>query len=73
MPDALSSSIATCKDFTGLFTAGSSRVVATASEEDWNMRLNHVALILGAAAAIILFGAFAVWLFGYLGQFVPVP
>jgi len=36
------------------------------------MYLKQVALILGAVTAIVLFGAFAVWLFAYLGQFVPV-
>ncbi|MGO1385732.1 MAG: hypothetical protein ACTHWA_07410 [Arachnia sp.] len=37
------------------------------------MSLKQAALILVAVTAMVLFGAFAVWLFGYLGQFVPVP
>ncbi len=34
--------------------------------------MRQAALVLGAIAAIVLFGAFAVWLFGYLSQFIPV-
>lgn len=33
--------------------------------------MKQAALILGAVLAMVLFGAFAVWLFGYLSQFVP--
>ncbi len=34
--------------------------------------MRQVAVVVCAAAAIVLFGAFAVWLFEYLSQFVPV-
>ncbi len=36
------------------------------------MDLKQMAFVVGAVAVIIVFGAFAVWLFGYLGQFVPM-
>lgn len=36
------------------------------------MHLKRAVLILGAFVAIVLFGAFAVWLFEFLNQFSPV-
>lgn len=37
------------------------------------MTMKQAALILGSLVAMVLFGTFAVWLFGHLGQFVPPP
>ncbi len=36
------------------------------------MHLKQAVMILGVVVAIVLCGAFTVWLFGYLGQFIPV-
>lgn len=37
------------------------------------MNTKQAALILVGLLAMVMFGTFAVWLFGYLGQFVPPP
>lgn len=37
------------------------------------MDMKQTALILLGLLAMVIFGTFAVWLFGYLGQFVPPP